>query len=177
MPATEVRPPSLARTMRLALGLVVTAVAIGWAQPARAQAETTCYWAGTVANPTGAFTINPGVTNVPAGAPLKFRATGALTGDDPRCHGQTMTWVGPLDAGSSCLMAYFEGAVKGLSGVATFWGRGSLLVPSYLYDGAGHLVGVENAQIITEDNVPRYNNCNAPGGFTYANFSSTVVLF
>jgi hypothetical protein len=162
---------------RLVLGFVLAAAGLSWAIPGNARAETTCQWAGSPTKPTGVFTISPGLTNVPAGAPAKFKASGQLTGDDPRCHGQTMTWVGQIDAGSTCPMASFEGNVKGLAGVATYWGRGSLLVPSYLYDGAGNLVGVENAQIVTQDNLPRYGNCIAPGGFTYANFSSTVVLF
>jgi hypothetical protein len=162
---------------RIVLGLLVAIVALYWVHPGTAQAETTCYWGGTVANPTGTLTITPGVTNIPAGSPLKFKAWGPVSGDDPRCHGQTMTWVGQLDAGSSCLLASFEGTIKGLEGASTFWGRGNLLVPSHLYDRTGNLVGLENAQIITQDNLPRYNNCNAPAGFTYSNFSSNVVLY
>jgi hypothetical protein len=49
---------------------------------------------------------------------------------------------------------------------------------SYLYDRAGNLVGIENAEIMTEDNFPQTSECTTAGGFTGpASFSSTVVLF
>src|SRR3989442_12841776 len=66
-----------------------------------------CTWAGTPDNPTGTFTITPGLTNLPAPGPLTFKATGVL-GGDPTCQG-TMTWVGQVDAGSTCSLAFFEG--------------------------------------------------------------------
>jgi hypothetical protein len=163
--------------VRIVLGLLLAIVTLCCGHPGKAQAETICYWGGSATNPSGTLTITPGVTNIPAGSPLKFKAWGPLAGDDPRCHGQAMTWIGQLDAGSSCLLASFEGTVRGLQGVSTFWGRGNLLVPSHLYDKTGDLVGLENAQIVTQENLPRYNNCNAPGGFAYANFSSIVVLY
>jgi hypothetical protein len=177
MSAIQTRPRTVGRPVRIAIGLALAAAALAWAQPAKSQAATTCTWAGTPLAPTGTFTIDPGITNFPAATPLKFVATGALTGDDARCHGQTMKWVGQIDAGSTCLLANFEGTIRGLAGVASFWGRGSLDVPSYLYDSAGNLVGVEDAQIVTQENAPHYTDCTTPSGFTRANFSSVVVLF
>jgi hypothetical protein len=86
---------------------------------------------------------------------------------------------GQIDPPASCLLpASFEGTVDGLPGVVRWWGKGNLDVPSYLYGKAGNLVGVENAQIVTKDNVPQFLDCNAPGGFTGpATFSSNIVLF
>jgi hypothetical protein len=86
---------------------------------------------------------------------------------------------GQIDAPASCLLPLsFEGTVDGLPGVARWWGKGNLDVPSYLYDKAGNLVGVENAQIVSQDNVSQFTNCTAPGGFTGpATFSSNIVLF
>ena len=89
-----------------------------------------------------------------------------------------MKWVGQVGAGSTCAVASFEGAVKGLHGVARFWGKGSLLVPSHLYDEAGNVVGVENANIMTQHNSSLTASCTAPGGFTGpADFSSVVELY
>ena len=95
---------------------------------APAKASTTCTWAGTPVEPAGTFTIDPGVTNVPSAGPLKFKASGQLGGE---CSG-TMTFTGQINAGATCALAEFEGTVKGLPGVARFWGKGNLLVPSML---------------------------------------------
>jgi hypothetical protein len=121
--------------------------------------------------------MDPGLTNLPSPGPSKFVAWGDLSGSDPRCSGQ-MKWIGRADAGSTCTLVSVEGVVKGLPGVARFWGKGSLLFPSYLYDKNGNLVGVENAEIMTQHNLPLTTTCLEPGGFTGpADFSSTVVLF
>jgi hypothetical protein len=123
----------------------------------------TCTWAGTPDHPTGTFTVSPGLTNLPAPGPSAFKATGVLAGD-PGCQG-TMTWVGQIDAGSTCELAYFEGVVRGLPGVARFVGKGSLSVPSVLYDRSGNVVGTENAEILTPNNQPHFDDCNTPQGF------------
>jgi hypothetical protein len=156
-----------------AVAAVLLAAGVG---AGSAQAATTCTWAGTPDAPTGTFTVKPGVTNLPSPGPLKFTATGALGG---QCAG-TMTFTGQLDAGASCSFAEFEGAVRGLAGVTRFWGKGSLLVPSVLYDSAGNVVGSENAQILTETNFPHTTDCATPTGFTGgwpAMFSSVIELF
>jgi hypothetical protein len=159
----------------VALAVVVSALA--WAHPGQARAAATCTWGGTPTAPTGSFTITPGLTNVPTGSPLRFVATGQLSGADRRCRGP-MKWVGQIDAGSTCAFASFEGAVRGLSGVARFWGRGSLLVPSHLYDKSGNVIGIENAQIVTQRNLPTFMDCTRPGGFTGpTEFSSVVELY
>jgi hypothetical protein len=168
---------SLSRSIGTILALALAALAFAWAQPGSAQAATTCTWAGNPLEPTGWFTVSPGVTNLPAAGPLRFVATGDLAGEDPRCSGQ-MKWIGQVEAGSTCALASFSGSVKGLPGVTRFWGKGSLLVPSYLYDQAGNLVGIENAEIMTEENFAQTPDCTTAGGFTGpAGFSSTVVLF
>lgn len=159
----------------LAAAAVVLVMASGGAAPARA--ATTCTWGGTPVAPTGWLTIDPGVTAQPMPEPGKFVATGPLAGDDPRCQGQ-MKWTGQVDAGSTCALSSFEGVVKGLPGVARFWGKGNLLVPSQLYDDSGNLVGVENANIMTQYNSAQHDTCTTSEGFTGpANFSSVVELY
>ena len=91
-----------------------------------------------------------------------------------------MTFTGQMDAGATCAFSEFEGTVKGLPGVKRFWGKGSLLVPSLLYDSAGNVVGSETAQILTETNFSHNTDCATPEGFTGgwpAMFSSVVELF
>lgn len=154
----------------------IAAVLMAAGGASTAQAAATCTWAGTPDAPTGTFTVNPGLTDIPSPGPLKFMATGELGG---QCSGN-MTFVGQLDAGATCAFAEFEGTVKGLSGVARFWGKGSLLVPSVLYDRAGNVVGSENAQILTETNFQHTADCTTPEGFTGgwpAMFSSVIELF
>jgi hypothetical protein len=177
MSTTGIHP----RRRRIALAAALATgccIAVAAAGAAPAGAAQTCTWGGTPAAPTGTLTITPGVTNVPSAGPLEFRATGLLAGGGA-CSGR-MTWVGQLDAGSTCGLASFEGAVKGLPGVARFWGRGNVLVPSQLYDGAGRLVGIENAQIATAQSSSHYADCLTPGGFAggWPNmFSSVVELY
>jgi hypothetical protein len=160
----------------VATSLVFLAILGGGA--AGAQAAQTCTWADTPLNPAGTFTITPGLTNFPSPRPLRFQATGLLAGGG-RCTGR-MTWTGQIDASSTCAVAHFEGVVKGLPGVARFWGKGSLLVPTQLYDSAGNLVGIENANILTQASIPHYTDCTTPQGFTGGwpgMFSSVVELY
>jgi hypothetical protein len=163
---------------RLLLALLPLLTALAWAQASPAHAEpATCTWGGTPADPTGTFTMSPGLTNSPSPVPLKFQASGELGGSDPRCKGE-MKWVGQVDAGSSCFFASFEFTVKGWKSAADAWGKGGLDVPSYMYDNEGNLVGIENAQIVTRENIPQYSGCGTPEGFTGpATYSSNIVLF
>jgi len=162
---------------------ILTVVALAAASLASASlgagsagATTTCTWAGTPVEPTGTFMLTPGTTNVPSPGPLKFKATGPLGG---QCAG-TMTFTGQFDAGATCTFSSAEGTVKGLDGVTRFWGKGSLLFPSLLYDGSGNVVGSENAQIMTEANLLHGTDCATPEGFTGGwpgMFSSVIELF
>jgi hypothetical protein len=177
MTSTETIPSRMSWPARIAAGVALALVALAVTQPGKAHATTICSWAGTPLAPTGWFTLDPGVTMTPSAGPLRFVAWGDLAGSDPRCRGQ-MKWIGQADAGATCALLSFEGEVKGLPGVARFWGKGSLLVPSYLYDKYGNLVGVENANIMTQHNQSLTATCAEPGGFTGpADFSSTIVLF
>jgi hypothetical protein len=118
------------------------------------------------------------VTNLPSAGPLKFKAVGELAGG-ALCKGR-MIFDGQLDAGATCPFSTFRGNVSGLPGVARFLGRGSLLVPSVLYDRAGQVVGVENAEILTQANLSHNTDCSTPTGFTGGwpgMFSSVVELF
>src|SRR4051794_3453292 len=162
---------------KVTIGLALAAVALP-AQPAQARSALTCTWAGTPVAPTGTFSMTPGVTNLPSAGPLAFRATGAL-GGGPRCHG-TVTFDGRLDAGATCPFSTFRGRVIGLPGVARFVGRGSLDVPSVLYDRKGRVAGVENANIVTEANSRRAADCSTPQGFRGGwpgMFSSVIERF
>src|SRR5437762_12214556 len=109
------------RTRALIGGLAAAigaTLATGGAGAAAAQAATTCAWGGTPAAPTGTFTFDPGIANVPSAGPLKFVATGTLSGDDQICRGQ-VKFVGQVDAPASCLLPLsFECTVQGLPGVA-----------------------------------------------------------
>jgi len=91
-----------------------------------------------------------------------------------------MTWIGRLDTGATCPFSTFRGRVKGFPGVARFVGRGSLDVPSLLYDRKGNLVGVENAQIMTQTNSSHFLDCTTPQGFSGGwpdMFSSVITRF
>src|SRR3954468_2304299 len=140
VPISHVRPAAIG------LAAAVTLLLMALTGPSPARAAATCTWGGTPLAPTGWFTVKPGVTAAPMPTAGRFVATGRLGGSDPRCSGR-MTWTGQVDAGATCAVASFEGAVKGLPGVARFWGKGSLLVPSQLYDQAGNVAGAENANI------------------------------
>jgi hypothetical protein len=162
------------RTVAWISTLACTVVALWIMAPA--SAATVCTWAGTPTAPSGTFTIKPGLTNTPAAEPLKFHATGPLTGAGV-CAG-TMNFDGVVGAGSTCAFATFEGRVKGLSGVKRFSGAGNLLAPSQLFDKAGNVVGTEHAQLATGvGSGSELSDCGTPQGFTDGSFSSVVQLF
>jgi hypothetical protein len=140
-----------------------------------ASATATCTWGGTPLAPTGIFTADPPLTNVPSSGPSHFTATGRLAGD---CGGR-LAFDGQIAAGATCSEGIFAGTANGLPGVVRFEGFDlSGLAPSRLYDRAGNIVGSENAQLLTLDNAP-FSDCGAPGaeGFTRGTFSSVIELF
>src|SRR4051812_31589176 len=163
---------------RAKIAVAIAAVAVATTAE-RAEAATTCTWAGTHVAPTGVFWITPGVTNTPSSGPLKFLATGKL-GGGPGCHG-TVKFAGQMDAGATCWFATFRGRVSGLRGVRRFLGRGGGFdVPSQLFDRKGRVVGIENADIMTQSNFPHTTDCATPQGFTGGwpgMFSSVVEVF
>ena len=163
------------RSIITVVALAASSLVVAGLGPGPASASTICTWGGTPVAPTGTFTVDPGTTNLPAPGPLKFRATGELSGGG-RCTG-TMTFVGQIDAGSICTLASFEGTVKGLPGVTRFWGKGSLMVPELLYDAAGNMVGADQPEILTPENQPKMTDCTTAEGFTGGTFASTVELF
>ncbi len=167
------------RFRTIAIGLATAGLAIcTWTSSAGA--FTRCTWAGTPQSPTGTFTLRPGITELPAPGPLAFKATGVLGGDSA-CGTGVVSFVGQADAGSTCQDAAFEGVVRGLRGVSRFWGKGpGVVIPSWLYDPAGQVVGVENAELFTQSDFPHTTDCANPGGFEGGwpgMFSSTIVLF
>jgi hypothetical protein len=177
MTHSATRPRTL-RRRQLALVPALAAITIGLGPPASAQATTVCTWGGTPAAPTGMFSIEPGLTHVPLARPSEFYATGVLAGG-AGCEGR-MTWRGQADAGSTCELAAFEGRITGVRGVATFWGRGNVLVPSVVYDRPGNVVGVESANVLTPGTLPHLGDCTKPGGFQGGwpgTFSSVMTLF
>jgi hypothetical protein len=158
------------------MALAASCLALAGGGSAAAQASSTCTWGGTPAAPTGRFTVRPGLTNTPAPEPLKFSATGVLAGGG-RCTGQ-MTLAGQVNAGSTCLLASFEGTVRGVPGVARFWGAGSALVHEFLYDKDGNLVGADQPSVAPPPaDDPLYMNCGSPQGETDLGFSAIVELF
>jgi hypothetical protein len=162
---------------RAKIAVAIAAVAVATTAE-RADAATTCTWAGTHLAPTGVFWVTPGVTNTPSSGPLKFLATGEL-GGGPGCHG-TVRFIGQLDAGATCPYSTFRGRVTGLRGVRRFLGHGSDDVPSQLFDRKGRFVGVENADIMTQSNLPHTTDCTTPQGFRGGwpgMFSSVITLF
>jgi hypothetical protein len=76
---------------------------------------------------------------------------------------------------------HFEGRVRGVPGVATFWGPGSLVTHEVLYDRDGNLVGSDHPSVVNRDLVEQLaanpNACNSPEGFTHGRFNSTIELF
>ncbi len=165
--------------LRAMIGILAVAaafMALAAGSAASAQADVTCTWGGTAAEPTGWVTMSPGVTNTPSTGPLDFTATGDLAGD-AGCTGQ-FTFIGQMDAGATCAFSTFQGAAKGLPGVRRFAGVGPVgILPARLYDKYGNLVGSENAQVDTLANAPNFPNCNTTEGFTEGNFSSVIELF
>jgi hypothetical protein len=160
----------------VALALLTASLASAGGFAASAPASTTCTWGGTPASPTGTFSVRPGLTNTPAPEPLAFEATGVLAGGG-RCTGR-MTLAGQVNAGSTCLFASFEGTVKGVPGVARFWGDGNAFVHEFLYDKAGNLVGTDEPAVAPPGaDDPLYINCNSPQGETDLGFSAIVELF
>lgn len=155
----------------------VACLALAGTGAASAQASTTCTWGGTPAAPTGAFTLTPGLTNIPASGPVSFKAVGDLAGG-AGCMGK-LVYDGVFDAGSSCLEATFHVRVKNLPGVERAAGTADNLVPApaLLYDANGNVVGTELAQIVTQDNAPNYTDCTTVEGFTGGSFSSVVELY
>ncbi|HMC52120.1 MAG TPA: hypothetical protein VKI64_05110 [Acidimicrobiales bacterium] len=163
--------------------VVVTAVSLvaaGWPAPAGADPSppppgTTCTWGGTPVQPTGTFTISPGVTSNPLSEPARFYVTGALAGN-PGCSG-TLTYIGQIDAGGTCSFTTFDGKASGIPGVTSFAGIGiGPFGPARLYDKSGKVVASENADVNTVDNIPHYTDCYTPQGFTGGNFSSVIVF-
>jgi hypothetical protein len=143
---------------------------------APAEAAKTCTWGGTPAAPTGVFVNSPGLTTTPNPGLITFSVTGALGGD---CKG-TMSFKGAYDPNGSCLAATFSGTVKGLPGVKRFAGANAGgFLPSRLYDKDGDVVGSENANAFTADNIlgGPFMACNTPEGLVRGTFSAVIELF
>jgi hypothetical protein len=164
----------------MAIVVLLSTGLLGWwsgvqASPPTPPPGTTCAWGGTVDDPTGTFTIRPGLTDTPSTAPSRFFVTGALSGD-PGCEG-TLTFIGQIDAGGTCAANFFGGAARGLPGVRSFAGIGAgPLGPARLYDADGNVVASENADVNTADNIPHFLDCSTAAGFRGGNFHSVIVF-
>lgn len=168
-----------ARRLVAVVALLATGLLGSWsgvqASPTLPPAGTTCTWGGTAADPTGTFTITPGLTNTPSTEPSRFYATGEL-GGDPGCTG-TLTYVGQFDAGSTCPASTIDGAARGVPGVRTFTGFvAGTFGPARLYDRDGNVVASENASVNTTDNASHFLDCTTPQGFRGGNFHSVIVF-
>lgn len=159
------------------IAIVCMAVAGSVAAPQRPLIQI-CTWGGTPGAMTGVVDSESGLTVTPSAADTPFVATGALAGGG-RCTG-TMTFTGIIRAGSTCAQQWFEGAVRGLRGVATFSGPGSSgVVHEFLYDKKGNIVGADQPllQVPQPEGYSHAQDCASPEGFTRAVFSSTVELW
>jgi hypothetical protein len=161
----------LIRTTGMAIVFAITAgLAAGSADASSMPARRTCTWGGTATAPTGISVFDP-ITNIPATHDLRFRAHGVLGGD---CRGR-FSFRGRMKAGSSCSLISFDGAARGLPGVARFAGQSALgVAPARLFDRNGKVVGSENAQFLNNSNL---TDCAAPKGLTRVRFSSVIELF
>jgi len=160
-----------------ALTVAAVSLAVGWGA-APAQAATSCIWGGTPAEPTGTFTISPGIKSTPAPGPLKLKATGPAEGSS--CQ-STVTFEGEVEAGSTCAVLIFDGMVKGVQGVQRFWGPGTApMTQELLYDKAGNVVGFNNPsatnQGLAEQILADPVSCASREGFTHGSFSSIITL-
>jgi hypothetical protein len=167
------------RATLIAVAVAAAAAASLGMGPAHGQeAPASCVWGGTPAAPTGTFTIEPGIRTTPAPYPLKLKATGPAEGT--ACK-DTVTFEGWVRAGSTCALLHFEGTVRGVAGVETFWGPGNVVAHEFLYDRQGNLVGFNNPTIVNreliEGLVESPDSCNTPEGVTHGSFSSTIELF
>jgi hypothetical protein len=162
------------------IAALLAAGPLGWwhtveAAPELPPAGTTCTWGGTAADPTGRFSVHPGLTNTASTAPSRFRATGTLDGD-AGCAG-TLTYVGKLDAGGTCASNTFEGVARGVHGLRSFIGTGLVSFgPARLFDRQGDVVASENTSLNTIDNAGHVTDCNTARGFRGGNFHSVIVF-
>jgi hypothetical protein len=170
--------------MRFRVTITVTAVAIlalvGVAGAARANTAdrggpAVCTWGGTPDAPTGRFTFTPGLTQfTPSSGPLKFYATGELSGGGP-CQGR-MVFNGVAEPGATCPAFVVDGKVEGVPGVVRFsGGAAAAVVQEFLYDREGRIVGSDQPQALT--NYDHFTDCLRPEGFTAGNFSAIVEFY
>jgi hypothetical protein len=143
---------------------------------ADARAQSVCTWGGTPLEPTGTFTLDPGLRFDPSPTALAFGATGPLAGDDPRCAG-TMTFDGTFPAGASCSFFMNFGTVSGVPGIASYFDMGDAASVGYLYGTDGTIVGTFQPLLAPADFEAAREACETPEGFKGARDSVVVQLF
>jgi hypothetical protein len=165
------------RALGVLIGGVAILVAVLPPVGSTAAETTVCTWGGTPADTTGTIEIDPGLTLTPSNTPHQFVATGRLAGG-PGCSGR-MTFDGIIHAGSTCANQVFEGKVKGMPGVKTFYGPGAAgVVHEFLYDADGNVVGADQPQVLSgAGRGSEATDCNTPEGFTEGIFSSVVEIW
>jgi hypothetical protein len=71
-----------------------------------------------------------------------------------------------------------RGHGQGPTGRGALLGRGVAgVVREFLYDKDGNIVGADQPQAFTTDNVPHFADCNKPQGITFLTFSAIVEHF
>src|SRR5439155_15739819 len=127
---------------RARIALVVSVVAaLGAGVPARA-APSGCIWGGTPAAPTGQFSISPGLRFQPSTQPLAFKAWGPAEGAG--CS-KTVVFEGVALPGATCGGIFFQGTVRGVPSIKTFYGGGTaVMVHEFLYDKNGTIAGAND---------------------------------
>ena len=92
-------------------------------------------------------------------------ASGELAGRGP-CTA-TLTFDGALLRGATCAAQELAGRVKGLPGVVSFSGRGVAgAVHEFMYDEAGNIVGADQPQAYTAENIPHFTDGRFVRAFT-----------
>ena len=166
----------MAITVCAAILAGLLAPAPGWSAPS--EGVTLCTWGGTPDAATGTVSFKPGLTNTPSTTAGKVVAIGWMECSDG--FNGKVTFDGEVPAGSTCLVQWFDGKVKGLPGVDRLSGPGFAgLVQEFLYDKEGNVVGSDQPQVYSGigQGGSEVSDCNTPEGFTDAIFSSTVEIW
>lgn len=144
-----------------------------------------CGWGGTATERTGIFTVDPGLKNVPSLTPLHLRATGALSGDDARCAGVTMTIEGTVDPGSGCAgITHDAGTVTFTDargnrvdlGITHFEGTGPAYGRELFFGPKGELRATADPFARSADQIPFTQSCNSEDGLTRGTFAAATGL-
>lgn len=171
-----------------AMRFTLVMMALALIAPVRAGAQggaAVCGWGGTAQNRTGVFTVEPGLKNIPSLTSLHLMATGALSGNDPRCVGITMTIEGIVDPGSGCVgIIHHSGTVSFTDsdgnavdrGITHYEGTGPAYGRELFYGPDGELKATADPFARSSDQIPFTESCNSEEGLTQGTFAAATGL-